>query len=804
MGTDAGSPLLFNNAATDAKPLSLCPNAEAPLDLNTHACAMPFNYLSFNESEHGPVAIAKTSTSGNNNMLEICGPVDCLVVYSTDLPDLFDFVARIKCAKVPYDPSTDTLQTLVVRVQEQVRLRSHGGNGFKSIAFAYRGQGDGGEWKMQSAIRTAAERTNVPDNGLAFEQDSSCVVESSTVTRTSVVETTLLTFEEDIVSFGDIAEGSTKYNDAAAKLQARQRGKRARENFAELRSKRAGMRFKLDMNFDAIPPGSEEEELFKQAFVTDVANALNIKPSRVVIRKLTPGSIVVDFDILPSAHPGDIPPEDALQSLLSQSKNPRSQLLLGSVTSKIDSPLGPSVLWHPLAPTSSKITPDAASSIPETEATASYEITAAATKVVSYILNTALASSKVSDLDAVLHALQNACVEGGNVDIIPSSLPLEDANIGNSIKDRGKQPKEVSFLSLKRRGVYFHETLVDAFLESFGQFAGASKSLSLPSNSPYTSMGAAGATSMHRRFFGKRDLSDSYTKPFMRIGTEAFYLEPNSKHTKNQAREDDERDLFQVRASPGLTHCLKINDTSFRVSAGADGSVRITEPKKRLILYSNHTPHRGDFMSSVKDRVAKVEYNFETASADDLVWTIKRQVALFSPDGKGFDSIAFACYEPPDDRTKTMAALKQGKYQWQISRSVGMTKHHDIDATRNIVDDDTQTVRRVLIALAAAVVRGGRVDVFACPLKSDLLGLISRPYSPNVVKPSEQETLDLDGFPDGEVEHALSVTIDSALPANVNPRFNVDGWTMTSSGKNVRDDYFCKVSPPSLLFPFST
>jgi hypothetical protein len=129
--------------------------------------------------------------------------------------------------------------------------------------------------------------------------------------------------------------------------------------------KKAAVQMRLDMHDgeDVPLPGSEAEVHFTRAFLRDIASALSVEPSRLVIQAITAAGgsssslIVVNFDILPA---GSNPPTttaattavvvggvssssvvdgvsvvDAVWSLSRQSRDRNSQLLRGAVTCMI-------------------------------------------------------------------------------------------------------------------------------------------------------------------------------------------------------------------------------------------------------------------------------------------------------------------------------------------------------------------------------------------------------------------------------------------------------------------------------------
>jgi hypothetical protein len=170
--------------------------------------------------------------------------------------------------------------------------------------------------------------------------------------------------------------------------------------------------------------------------------------------------------------------------------------------------------------------------------------------------------------------------------------------------------------------------------------------------------------------------------------------------------------------------------------------------QQRLVIYSSDTPDQADFVAMVK--VHKVRYDFEAADADELVGVIRHQVRLHT-DGTGFEryilyvyiytsisfflsfspvsfvisflpvsffrSIALACHGPPEQKERVAQAMKDREeedghstfFHWEISKHVRISHPAEFD-------DRNNPVRRVMFALAEAVVDGGRVDLLACSL----------------------------------------------------------------------------------------
>jgi hypothetical protein len=58
---------------------------------------------------------------------------------------------------------------------------------------------------------------------------------------------------------------------------------------------KAEVQLTLALDIKTIPPGSEAETNFKESFTSDVARAVSIDPSRIVVKKLTKGTPFAAF-----------------------------------------------------------------------------------------------------------------------------------------------------------------------------------------------------------------------------------------------------------------------------------------------------------------------------------------------------------------------------------------------------------------------------------------------------------------------------------------------------------------------------
>jgi len=223
----------------------------------------------------------------------------------------------------------------------------------------------------------------------------------------------------------------------------------------------------------------------------------------------------------------------------------------------------------------------------------------------------------------------------------------------------------------------------------------------------------------------------------------------------NKTRRDLER---SERESAGLrqrlrmleqerqAHRLRLSDVAWDENRRStrdtvdDPMIRRTEylDATRLVLYSSDTPDIQEFNGMVK--CVKAEYDYLTATADDLINLI-RALKANSPEGRGFRSVAFACYGPNRPNT------------WNISAQLGTGKAADLQNHRH-------PMRRVLTALAQATLPGGRVDILDCNLWSTRFG-------PSLIDNLEYDT-----------------------GRNFAVSFNKSNWVMESDGVNIADAYF--------------
>jgi len=81
--------------------------------------------------------------------------------------------------------------------------------------------------------------------------------------------------------------------------------------------------------FEAHPAGSEARLALEKAFIADLAKSLNMDPSRLKISGMSPGSIIIKFDISEGPE-GESSSESLLESLLEQIHDPMSPLLQGN------------------------------------------------------------------------------------------------------------------------------------------------------------------------------------------------------------------------------------------------------------------------------------------------------------------------------------------------------------------------------------------------------------------------------------------------------------------------------------------
>ena len=95
----------------------------------------------------------------------------------------------------------------------------------------------------------------------------------------------------------------------------------------------------------------------------------------------------------------------------------------------------------------------------------------------------------------------------------------------------------------------------------------------------------------------------------------------------------------------------------------------------------------------------QMRYDFEMADAESLVAAIQDQVRLCTNGSRGFDSIAFACHGPPDQKERAAQAAVENMFHWEISRNIHISDPSEFD-------DRNNPVRRVMFALANAVVEG--------------------------------------------------------------------------------------------------
>ncbi|ETI50941.1 hypothetical protein F443_05620 [Phytophthora nicotianae P1569] len=86
----------------------------------------------------------------------------------------------------------------------------------------------------------------------------------------------------------------------------------------------------LDKDINEIPPGSNAEAAFKASFITTMAVSLGIDASRIQIKELVAGSVVVNFQLLASDNPADPSVNEAVQDLHSQLLDTSSNLLNSS------------------------------------------------------------------------------------------------------------------------------------------------------------------------------------------------------------------------------------------------------------------------------------------------------------------------------------------------------------------------------------------------------------------------------------------------------------------------------------------
>ena len=256
--------------------------------------------------------------------------------------------------------------------------------------------------------------------------------------------------------------------------------------------------------------------------------------------------------------------------------------------------------------------------------------------------------------------------------------------------------------------------------------------------------------------------------------------------------------------------CVRVaqhNNTITALYTDADGNSQLCESTPRLVLYSSDTPDLIDFINMVK--TAKIgcvidatppkmaivttcattdailsavyeltqdgrpvcsRYDFHTADADSLIKTIAEAKRLFSPGGRGFESIALACHGPPEYKESELAHVHAGAFEWSISELVSVRSAKEIS-------DNSSPCFRVLHALADAVVDEGRVDLFACSLLGTEMGR-------DIFHSIERET---------------KTNFSASADATGNPSQPGADWVMESDGIDVFDMYF----HPSLAEAFT-
>ena len=93
------------------------------------------------------------------------------------------------------------------------------------------------------------------------------------------------------------------------------------------------MQLKLALDFHvAGSPTSQARAQFEQALVCDLSKAAGLPPASFVVKEMSPGSIVVDMQILADPRGGGPIPRSAGMALKKQVKDPNSFLRMGSVT----------------------------------------------------------------------------------------------------------------------------------------------------------------------------------------------------------------------------------------------------------------------------------------------------------------------------------------------------------------------------------------------------------------------------------------------------------------------------------------
>jgi hypothetical protein len=91
-----------------------------------------------------------------------------------------------------------------------------------------------------------------------------------------------------------------------------------------------GISMKLDMKMSDVENSVE----FVQAVKLDVCSALGISAARIQMHGLRAGSVIVDMAVQQGVNPSDRTPEEILVELVRQMKDPKSELLHGSMTNK--------------------------------------------------------------------------------------------------------------------------------------------------------------------------------------------------------------------------------------------------------------------------------------------------------------------------------------------------------------------------------------------------------------------------------------------------------------------------------------
>jgi hypothetical protein len=102
----------------------------------------------------------------------------------------------------------------------------------------------------------------------------------------------------------------------------------------------------LNKSISDIPPGSRAEADFTAGFTTDLATALGLLPSQVLVRSIVAGSVIVHFAIVSSKEPGAGPVGNAAELFKQQLSSGTGPIFQGTVTFCTDASRGFQVEYH--------------------------------------------------------------------------------------------------------------------------------------------------------------------------------------------------------------------------------------------------------------------------------------------------------------------------------------------------------------------------------------------------------------------------------------------------------------------------